>query len=895
MANLGAPTNLRCEYLVNPIGIDVQQPRLSWLVNDERRGARQTAHQIVVSLHSGKMGVEIPPLWDSGKVAGDRSIHVPYAGPVLKSRQRYFWKIRTWDVNDQPSDWSQQAFWETGLLDPSEWQAHWIGSEMAGGQNTTSPCPYLRKGFHLDKPVARARLYITALGLYECFINGRAVGDGVFRPGWTDYDKRLQYQVYDVTGLLNEGQNTIGAILGDGWYCGFVGYTGRRQTWGDRPKLLAQLMVDFHDESSAFVRTDGSWKTSAGPLLESDMLMGESYDARLEIPDWNMPGFDDSSWRQVRWFDPPAARLVASCSQPVRRVNEIRPAKPVKHWHNWIVDMGQNMVGRVRLKVSGPAGTTVTIRHVEMLNPDGSIYSANLRAAKATDHYTLKGHGEEIYEPTFTFHGFRYVELVGFPGEPTADAITGVILHSDTPVTGSFECSDKLLNQLQHNIIWGQKGNFLEVPTDCPQRDERLGWTGDAQVFIRTACHNMDVAAFFTKWQDDIADNQSRGEGQISMVIPDPARQAGDGGPAWADAAIICPWTIYQRYGDARLLERHYDSLKKFTDDLHQRKSRDFIRAYDGYDWCGFGDWLAMDGSDNRFGGTPKDLIGTAFLAYSTRLMERIARALGRGGDAAKYEGLFQNVRRAFINRFVTPAGLVAAMTQTAYVLALHFDLLPEELRPAAVEELVKDIRKRGNHLSCGFVGSSYLNPVLSRFGKPDVAYDLLSQKTWPSWLYAVTQGATTIWERWDGWTHDKGFQNPGMNSFNHYAYGAIGAWLYSTVAGIDADPDRPGYKHIIIHPRPGGELNYAKASLMSMHGLIESCWWLEGQMIGLRVKIPPNATATVHVPTVDAASVSESDRPADQAEAVRPAGFRDGAAIFEVGAGQYTFKARRS
>ncbi len=885
--------DLRCEYLENPLGIDVTRPRLSWRLFSNRRGARQTAYRIVAAPSADDAAMEQNLIWDSGRVESDQSIHAVYEGGRLRSRQRVFWRVQAWDEHGKVAV-SPIAWWEMGLLRRSDWSASWIGASLVGGRWTTIPAPFLRRAFTLNAPVAQARLYITALGLYECSINGQRVGRDFFTPGWTDYRQRVQYQVYDVTDFLHEGDNVIGVILGDGWYCGHVAWAGR-QNYGDRPKLLAQLMITHADGSTQTIASNRSWRYAFGPILESDILHGESYDARLEMPGWNMPGFDDSSWQPAELFAAPDIALVAMRGPTVQRHEELRPIQPPIAFRShqatrWVFDLGQNMVGWVRLRVRGPAGATVTIRHAEVLNPDGTIYTANLRSARATDHYTLRGDGEEIWEPRFTFHGFRYVELSGYPGVPDIDAVTGIVVHSAAPPTGEFSCSDPLINQLQHNIVWGQKGNFLEVPTDCPQRDERLGWTGDAQVFIRTAAFNMNVAPFFTKWTQDLEDAQSP-EGAYPPVAP-LAGVSGltDGGPAWADAGIICPWTIYLCYGDARLLETHYPSMQRFLAYL-ERSSRDFIRCYEDYPgFRGFGDWLALDGSGKVDGGTTKDLIGTAFFAYCARLMSRIAAILGHQRDAVRYRRLFERVRQAFIKRYVTGAGRVAGETQTGYVLALHFDLLPPELRPAAADALARDILNRDTHLATGFVGTPYLPHVLTAVGRIDLAYALLFQRTWPSWLYPVTQGATTIWERWDGWTHDKGFQDPGMNSFNHYAYGAIGEWLYSTVAGIDTDPDQPGYRHLILRPRPGGGLTAAHAALDTMYGRAVSAWRIDDHRFTWEIVVPPNTTATAYVPAPEGTPVQESGVPAEEAEGVTLVQRDAETAVYRLASGAYTF-----
>jgi alpha-L-rhamnosidase len=895
-------TSLRCEHLDAPLGLGELRPRLSWRIETDRRGARQSAFRLIAAASSAALD-QNQLLWDTGRVEGDQSLDVVYEGAPLASAQRVFWRVEVWD--DAGDSTSADSWWEMGLLRREDWAGAWVGAPFSGGPRTTSPAPFLRTTFAISRPVASARLYATALGLYECHINGARVGEDLLTPGWTDYAQRAQYQVYDVTALLHQGENALGAILGDGWYCGYVAWGGR-QLYGDRPRLLAQLAIVYEDGSSETIASGPGWKVAAGPILESDMLMGESYDARRELPGWNAPGYDDASWAPAEIFADTGAALTAAVGPPVRRQEELRPVSVQKifDWNNsrYAFDLGQNMVGWVRLRVRGEAGATVTLRYAEVLNPDGTLYTTNLRSARNTDHYTLRGGDEEVWEPHFLFHGFRYVELSGpksgLPHELSEDAITGIVVHSDIAPTGQFECSNPLLNQLQRNIVWGQKGNFVDVPTDCPQRDERLGWTGDAQVFVRTAAFNRDVAAFFSRWTRDLEDSQSV-EGAYPAVAPNPRVgpnafvTPADGGPAWADAGTICPWTIYLCYGDRRILEARYESMQRYISYL-DATSRDKIRCYAGYEgFPGFGDWLALDGSGKTDGGTPKELIGTAFFAHSARLLSRVAQALGKHEDAARYEALFEEVRRAFQARYVTPSGLVAAQTQTAYVLALHFDLLPAELRAVAASELVRDIERRGDHLSTGFVGTSYLPFVLSQAGRLDLAYRLLHQQGWPSWLYAVTQGATTIWERWDGWTHDKGFQDPGMNSFNHYAYGAIGEWLYSVVAGLDLDPEQPGYKHLVLRPHPGGGLEHARASLQTRYGLAESNWQLNGNALTWDVTVPPNTHATAYVPAADGVEVLEGSVPAADAVGVTLIGREGDAVVARLGAGRYSFRSR--
>ncbi|QPC84683.1 glycoside hydrolase family 78 protein [Phototrophicus methaneseepsis] len=874
-------TNLTCEYRTNPIGIDIVNPRLSWQMQTERQGARQTAYRILVASTIEQLTEDKADYLDSDKIESDQSVQVAYEGQALTSRQRVYWKVQVWDETGTMNE-SDVAWFEMGLLESDDWQSQWIGANLSGGVQSMIPVPYFRKDFALEGDITSARLYITALGVFECSINGQAASNDVFAPGWTDYNKRVQYLTYDVTSLLKSGDNTIGAVLGDGWAAGYVAWAGR-QNYVDRPQLMAQLEVTFGDGTRKTIASDGSWMYQYGPITHSDFQMGEAYDARKE-----RQTTDTSDWMPVQIFSHTNIDLTAQIGPTVQQIQELSSViDPIDRGgmsrSRWVFDLGQNMVGRVRFKGIAPAGTTVTFRFAEILDADDTLYTTNLRSARATDYYTFKGEGEETWESKFTFHGFRYVEIEGYHGDVSKDTITGIVLHSAMKQTGTFECSDPLLNQLQSNILWGQKGNFLELPTDCPQRDERLGWTGDIQVFAETATFNMDIAGFMTRWALNVRDAQNP-DGSVPAVVPYAGNVPTDGGPAWADATIICPWTVYKSYGDKRILEENYESMNRFMDFIVEN-SPGYIRCAPDYEgWHGFGDWLSVNAN------TPRDFIGTAFLAYDASLMVKIASVLDKPDDVAHYQQLFEDTKAAFANHYlvgseVSPVAVQASElrreldaadkltqgnlakvdygdisstvfntdlftpTQTAYVLALYFDLLPDDLRSAAIDELVADIEGRGTHLSTGFVGSPYLNYVLSQNGRLDTAYDLLNQKTWPSWLYAVTQGATTIWERWDGWTEDKGFQTPEMNSFNHYAYGAIGAWMYSTIAGINIDPLQPGYKHFSLSPQPGGGLAYAHATLETAYGEIVSDWKYDGNTFTYNVVVPPNTTATVTLP----------------------------------------------
>jgi alpha-L-rhamnosidase len=743
--------------------------------------------------------------------------------------------------------------------------------------------PYLRKSFMVGKPLAKATVYATALGVYELRLNGKRVGDHILAPEWTDYSKRLRYQEYDVTSLLAGGRNVLGAQVANGWYSGHIG-NGGFQYWGKSPALFAQLELTYQDGSSERVITDGTWKSHFSPMLSTDFMLGENYDATLEIPGWDKPDFNDADWSQVVERTEPARAMDGQVMEPVRQLTEVSvktltEPKPGK----WTYDLGQNMVGVLRLKISAAEGTKITLRHAEMLNPDGTVYTDNLRGAPSIDTYVCKGGSSEIWQPKFTFHGFRYVELTGLASKPPKDAITGLVIGSDTPQAGKFACSDGPVNQLQSNIEWGQRGNYISVPTDCPQRDERLGWMGDAQVFVKTATYNADVAAFFTKWLVDVTDSQAS-SGAFADVSPFAGPSKGT--PAWGDAGVICPWTIYQAYGDMRLLERQYPSMEKWVE-YCKASSPNLIRSSNrGSD---YGDWLSI-GAD-----TDKELIATGYFAYSTNLVAKAATALGRTADAAKYNELFQSIKKAFVEKYITTDGHIKGNTQCGYVMALRFDLMPDALRPKAADYLEADIIAKDYHLSTGFVGVSYLLPELTKAGKIETAYRLLSQDTFPSWLFSVKMGATTIWERWDGWTPDKGFQNIGMNSFNHYSLGSCGEWLYRSVAGIDFDQAKPAFKQIVIHPIAGGKITEANGELRTIHGLITSAWSAANGNFTLTTTIPTNTTAEIYVPAKEAATVTESGRPASAAEGVTYLRMEDGAAVFSVGSGRYQFVSNRN
>ena len=1129
-AMAAAVDTLRCEYRDDPLGIDVAQPRLSWLLHDERRGARQSAWRVLVASTLEALGRDQGDLWDSGRVEDDRSIQLAYAGQALVSRQQCYWKVQVWDQVHVASAWSAAAHWSMGLLRPEDWHSHWIGYDAASraadeqahsdalltlqglkwvgipatlgtpgvdtclrrqidlpadrhliratlalygfhectalvngtvighaaqweptarleataslhpGANVIGiiashtdrylpqaigrlvlhfdagtdqaipmdqswkasqqpgdgwsrvgyddgtwpaaaaggvpwagpapvadlpriPAPYLRTTFSVPRAVVRATAFVTALGAYELQINGRRVGEDVLAPGWTEFRKRVCYQTYDVTDLVATGANAVGAILGDGWYASDLAHLAKRNVYGGAPRLLVQLMLDFSDGSTQVVASGPDWKASYGPIRHADLLMGCAYDARLAMPGWSTASFDDRGWKPVEDGGPatqaggadvsetlraaisggrlavtvdnalcggdpapgvvkeltittrqdgreqehriaegarleigsaekPVAvvharyaqagsasqrRLQAAVAEPARILDRL-PARTISEPKpgRWTFDLGQNMVGWVRLVVHGRAGSRITVRHGEMLNPDGTIYTASLRSCPATDFYILSGAGEEVLEPYFTFHGLRYVEVRGLGSAPTLDAVTGMVVHTPLHRTGQFACSNPLIDRLYSCIIWGQLGNHLEIPTDCPQRDERMGWTGDTQFFAPTGAYNFDVAAFFTRWLQTCEDDQHP-DGTFPHVVPD--IMGGGGATAWGDAALLCTYTIYRTYGDTRIIADRFAAMDRYMQWLAGKTSAGIAHV------GGFGDWL------NAGGGATSELIDTAYYAHLARIMSEMAAAIGRSDDAKRYAQWHAEEKAAFTAAFLQQDGSLKGSSQTAYALAFTMDLLPAERRAQVADRFIDQIKRFDWHLATGFIGTPRLLPALSLAGRDDVAYRLLLTDTYPSWLFPVKNGATTMWERWDGWTPDKGFGAIGMNSYNHYAFGAVGEYLYGGVGGIQAGT--PGYKTIVIHPVVRDGLSWATTAFLSPYGSIGTDWKRDGGTLALTVTIPVNTSATVFVPRPEGGAVTEGGLPLGQAPQVTVLRHDPDAEVLSIGSGRYTFVSR--
>lgn len=1061
-ANSIRVTGLRCEYNHNPTAVQTAHPRLSWVIEagPEQRGVRQTAWQVLVASGEAKLRSGEGDLWDSGKTAGDQSVNVEYRGKPLGSAQRCYWKVRIWNQDDNPSDWSPPGTWTMGLLQASDWKARWIGhdaespldplqtkmaelSRLAGtkwvwtagaragnqpagdayfrknitvpegskikqavfklvaddaftlyvnghdagqgsswrtlstieitgrlvaGSNALGikvtnggpqaspaglvgklviayengdsqvipidstwvssqspanrwnwpdfdgtgwqaaseiasfgdqpwgeiqsstvrmlPAVYLRKSFNIGKQVKRAVVFASALGLYELHCNGQPAGRDVLSPGWTDYTKRVHYFGYDVTSRLRRGENVLGAIVGDGWYAGYLAFTGKRNYYGDKTRFIAQLHLEYADGTAEIVATDAGWKAAFGPIREADMLMGCVYDARQEMPEWDKPGFNDSKWTTAVADDSVRANLEAHPGPPIRRIEEVKAKKLSEPKPGvYVFDLGQNMVGWVRLKARGQVGQKVVVRHAEMLNPDGTIYTANLRAAKATDTFYLAGGPKRAYEPYFTFHGFQYVELTGLDYKPELADVTGVVVHSDLARVSSFECSEPLVNKLVLNTVWGQKGNFLDVPTDCPQRDERAGWTGDAQVFMKTACFNLDAPAFFTKWLIDLCEDSQRADGAFGDVAPH-VKVVHHGNTGWSDAGPVCNWQMWRMYGDQRVLQEHYPALTRHMAFL-AKTSTNHVRGTGAY-----GDWLRLAGPQHS------EVIGTAYYYYVARLMVDIANAIGKTDDAERYRQLSAEIKKVFCQNFIKNDGRILDSKnetgQTFYALAFGLDLVPEDVKPKVAQQFVKAVEDQNWHLATGFLGTPFVLFALEKAGHPDLAYRMVLNKTYPSWLQQVIWGSSTMWERWDGWRPDKGFQDPGMNSFNHYWLGCVGEWLFTTAAGIDTDG--PGFKTIKIRPvlDPAGKgFSWVRARYNSIRGHIGSAWRCDGSLFNLEIEIPPNTSATVFVPARDGESVTLDGKSPKGAPGVQSSRYEGGRLVLNLGSGRYRFTSR--
>lgn len=840
--------SLMCESQVDPLGIDREKPLLHWKINDTRRGAAQTGYQVLVASSPDLLKKDNGDIWDSGKIDSDKSVHIEYAGKPLESFKSYYWKVRIWDQNGNPTLWSNPAKWEMGLLSPADWKASWI----ARSTDKPSRSVYMRKAIEMPgKPLASARLFVTGLGNYVFYINGNRVGIDLLTPGWTDFPKRLEYQVYDVTDLLQQGRNAIGAILGSMWWSGGLGWQGGVRYSEGPLKLLAQLEVSFADGTRETFVTDTSWKWHNSPIVYDHIYHGETYDANLEIEGWCSPGFDDSEWMAAE----PAAYdglLVGPRFPALREQMQLTPVsltEPVPG--EYVYDLGQNMVGWAQFIVNAPKGDTITLRFAELIHDDGTVAQENLRSARATDKIISNGE-PLVWEPKFTYHGFQYVQVSGLKQKPGQTDLIGKVIYTDQPFIGKLETSNELINRINRNITWGQRGNFFTVPTDCPQRDERLGWMGDAQIFAPTANFNMHLDRFWTKWMFDIFDGQDAA-GWVHDVSP-AIVVGGPSKPGWGDACVIIPWMTYRYYGNTRIIEENYENMKKWVEYMHS-KSENLIYVWrnGNGNWHGYGDWIAVEP-------TPSLPMGTAYFAYTSGLLGKMAAIIGKHDDAAYYTDLSKKIGEAYQREYwdTTDKLNYPGSTQTASLLPLAFGITPPELKDQVVKNLVENVKAKDVHPTTGFLGTGYILPMLSKYGHHDLAYRMINQRTYPSWGYMVEKGATSIWELWNSDTE----RPEGMNSRNHFALGCVGEWMWNTLAGVNICDELPGFKRVIIRPEPIDDLKWVKAEYESDYGKILVDWKVEGTTFTMKLTVPPNSSALIIMPELKkGAAVTEGGK----------------------------------
>ncbi len=850
--------DLKCEFQDEPLGIDRAQPLLQWKMKDTRRGAAQTAYQVLVASSPELLADDTGDLWDSGRQESDRSVHVKYEGKPLESGQTCFWKVRLWDQAGKETGWSDPAMWEMGLLNPGDWKASWIARSAENPARSV----YLRQTITLpDKEIDKARIFVTGLGNYVFYLNGNRVGNDLLTPGWTHYPKRLEYQVYDVAELLEEGENALGALLGSMWWSGGLGWRGGTKYSEGPLKMIAQLKVDYSDGSSDLFGTDSTWKWKDSPIVYDHIYHGETYDANLEEEGWNEKGYDDSAWLPV---EPASYEGVLSGPRfPALReqmqLNAVALTEPLPG--EYVFDLGQNMVGWAQFLAHGEKGDTLTLRFAELLHDDGTVAQENLRSAKATDRIICNGEAF-VWEPRFTYHGFRYVQVSGLKNKPAQTDLIGKVIHTDEPLVGKFECSNELINRINKNIIWGQRGNFFAVPTDCPQRDERLGWTGDLALFMPTAAYLFDVKDFLRDWLRDLRAEQANG-GTVPWTVPDLLKFL-DSGPVpinattaiWGDAAVWIPWTLWQAYGEVKVLEEQWSSIRAHVRAVERLLSPDGVWDA-GYQ---FGDWLdpTAPAENPLQSATDKGLVATA-CAYRTAVMAaEAAEVLGLQDDHARFLGLAERLRRGFVERYVEHADSTCD-TPTAHTLAIVFGLLDEPRRVKAGDRLAELVTKSGYRIQTGLAGTPFILDALAETGHEEEAYRLLLQTAPPSWLYQVTMGATTMWERWDAMLPDGSLNSDSMTSFSHYVFGSVADWMHRRIAGVA--PLEPGYAKVLISPQPGGDLSWARTRLATRFGEIAVSWeQSEFGVFDLLACVPEGATARVVLPDGTSSEVGSGE-----------------------------------
>ncbi|NOY59808.1 MAG: family 78 glycoside hydrolase catalytic domain [Calditrichaeota bacterium] len=879
-----SPISLRCEFLKNPLGIDVVQPRLSWNFTANGENQQQRAYQILTASSEENLKSGIGDLWDSGKVNSGQSVLVPYSGKKLTSRMRAFWKVRVWDQDDHSSQWSRMAKWEMSLLDSSDWKAQWIGvsEDKNPGSTQTDPAPYFRKQFKLKKTVQSARVYVSGLGYYELYLNGKKVGDDVLAPSPTNYDRRnlrhtpypyddqsttrVLYNTFDVSEYLNTGENAAGMILGNGWY-NQRDRTAEGWMWYDTPRLILQLEIHYTDGTSKTIISNDSWRVATGPILHDAIFTGEVYDARLETDGWNLPGFNDSHWKNARLVRAPTGRLVAQMNPPDKVVKTLRPVSLTSPEENvYVYDFGQMFSGWVRLKIKGRKGTKIVLRYFEEMDGD----------YRQKDVYILRGGGVETYEPRFTWHAFRKVKVSGAPVQLTLDNLEGMVVNTAVDTVGHFACSNELFNKIYKNYIWTQLGNFHgSYSSDCPHR-ERLGYTGDGQLLVESAIFNFDMAQFYRKWLNDINDARNKKTGFVPHTAP---FGGGGGGPAWGSSYVIVPWFYYLYYGDARILLKHYPGMKQWVEYLGTRTNKDgiVVREEPG-GWC-LGDWAAPGGVE-----IPPPFVNTCYYYYVTKIMARVAHILDKKQDEAWFAERAKEIKAAVDDKFFDKENTrYWTSRQGADAFPLAFGMVPKKYVSGVLASLIKNVLKNKGHFDTGILATPLMLDVLTKYGRADIAFTLMNQRDYPSYGdYILGKGATTLWEYWDG-----------KLSHSHPMYGSVIRWFFKALAGINPDPKNPGFKHIIVKPAVCGDLTFVNADYRSVYGVISSQWKLKKDDLYLNVTIPPNTTATVYVPAIDSTSVRAKTSRNNQ-ENVSFVNMQNNAAVYEIGSGRYEFISKK-
>ncbi len=890
------PVKLRFEYQTNPIGVDVLNPRLSWQIKSETKGTKQTAYQIIVSSTEANLKKDLGDVWASGKVMSDKNLFVEYKGKPLASRQKYYWKVKIWNEKAKPSIWSETAFWEMGLLEKAEWTAHWIGKK--GTEGKPPKAVDFQKEFMLKKRPVRARVYVSGLGAYSLVFNGKKIGNDILAPGWTHYPKTIHYQTYDIDEeSLTVGANFISGTVGNGWWASGLGWEKADARYSQGPnRLLFQMEFTYYDGTIDRVSSDKTWEVRNSAIIANTIYDGEKYDGRLEYnKEWTKADILDDLTNQTALFpigmmaggekevlfSTSSANLKASPTGGIKVQQELKAIAMTepKRGH-YVFDFGQNMVGYVQLTTEGKAGKEIEMRFSELIDKKGMVDMANLRAIRPTDSYYMKGYGKEVWEPKFTFHGFRYVELTGFPGKPNINTLIAKVIHNPIDKRGTFKCSNPLINKIYENIDWSQRSNLISVPTDCPQRDERMGWMGDAQIFATTAILNRDVNGMFMKYMEDIKDGQAD-NGAVTDINPK-VLIGGTGKPAWADAVVVIPSRLYELYGDDRAIKDNYAAMKKYVDFINNEPSTKtngiyhYEASWGGQPFYGFGDWVPVEKS-------PSKPIGGAYQVYSNNLLSQMAGAIGQVADQKKYAEMAQNIAKKYNELyFNNNTKQYEGATQGANLIPLNLGVTPETEKAAVAKNVIENVKAKNDHLTTGFLSTQMLLPTLSENGAHELAYKVATQKTYPGWGYMIEKGATTMWELWNSDTE----KPEGMNSRNHYSYGSIGEWFYKYLAGIKQDSKSVGFKKIIIEPMPVGDLNFVDASHESNYGVIKSSWTKAEKTMTLAVEIPANCSAEIRIPTFgnDKIVIKESGK------IIKPKSIKNGIAVIDVLSGKYNY-----